>query len=446
MPTQIQLRRDTAADWTSNNPTMAAGEFGWESDTNRFKIGDGSTAWASLAYADTLKTLGDISVTGSTISAPSNGDLSLTTSGTGNVNVGEITVRGTTLSSSDSSSININEGLVVDGTANISGQATLSGLAYPTSDGTANQFLKTDGSGTLSFGDLSLGDLTITGSTISTPSNADLTLTPGGTGNVVAGALTFNGTTISAADSTKVTIAEALDVTGSLTFSGMTLPTSDGSAGQVLQTDGSGTLSYATVSLGDVSIVGATISAPSNAPLTLVSSGAAVQIEGLSVAGNVISTTDSSAGIEITGNLIPSQDGVFQLGSSSRRWQTLYVAAETIDLGGATISSDSTGSLAISAAGATLPSGSKVVDQTIVLGGKTDKTGARPVQLVKVFVSDGSTNKTDAQFLAGTADLTLEFNGTVEDVPVYTEANQTFTLTNGNTLASNAAGATLFQF
>ena len=86
MPTQIQLRRDTAADWTSNNPTMAAGEFGWESDTNRFKIGDGSTAWQSLAYADTLKTLGDIAVTGSTISAPSNGDLTLTTSGSGKVN------------------------------------------------------------------------------------------------------------------------------------------------------------------------------------------------------------------------------------------------------------------------------------------------------------------------------------------------------------------------
>lgn len=446
MPTKIQLRRDTAADWTSNNPTLSAGEFGWESDTNRFKIGTGSTAWNSLSYSDTLKTLGDISVTGSTISAPSNGDLSLTTSGTGNVNVGEITVRGTTLSSSDSSSININEGLVVDGTASISGQATLSGIAYPTSDGTANQFLKTDGSGTLAFADLSLGDLTITGSTISTPSNADLTLTPGGTGNVVAGALTFNGTTISAADSTKVTVAEALDVTGAFTFSGMTLPTSDGSAGQVLQTDGSGTLSYATVSMGDVSIVGATISAPSNAPLTLVSSGAAVQIEGLSVAGNVISTTDSSAGVEITGNLIPSQDGVFQLGSSTRRWQTLYVAAETIDLGGATISSDGSGSLSIAATGATLPSGSKVGDQNLMLGGKTGKTGGRPVQLVGIFVSDGSTIQTDTEILARTADLTLEFNGTVDDVPVYTEANQTFTLANGTALASNQTGVTLFQF
>ena len=50
MPTQIQLRRDTAADWTSNNPTLAAGEFGYESDTGKAKIGDGSTAWTSLAY------------------------------------------------------------------------------------------------------------------------------------------------------------------------------------------------------------------------------------------------------------------------------------------------------------------------------------------------------------------------------------------------------------
>ena len=58
MPTQIQLRRDTAADWTSNNPTLAQGEFGWESDTNRFKIGDGSSNWQSLAYASDGDTAG----------------------------------------------------------------------------------------------------------------------------------------------------------------------------------------------------------------------------------------------------------------------------------------------------------------------------------------------------------------------------------------------------
>jgi len=51
MVVQIQLRHDTAANWTSANPTLAAGEVGEETDTGKFKFGDGSTAWSSLAYA-----------------------------------------------------------------------------------------------------------------------------------------------------------------------------------------------------------------------------------------------------------------------------------------------------------------------------------------------------------------------------------------------------------
>jgi len=51
MPTvTIQLRRDTAANWTSANPTLASGELGYETDTGNFKVGDGSTAWISLSY------------------------------------------------------------------------------------------------------------------------------------------------------------------------------------------------------------------------------------------------------------------------------------------------------------------------------------------------------------------------------------------------------------
>lgn len=46
----LQLRRDTAANWTSANPTLAAGQPGFETDTGRVKIGDGSTAWTSLVY------------------------------------------------------------------------------------------------------------------------------------------------------------------------------------------------------------------------------------------------------------------------------------------------------------------------------------------------------------------------------------------------------------
>lgn len=46
----FELRRDTAANWTSANPTLAAGEPGYETDTTKIKYGDGSTAWTSLGY------------------------------------------------------------------------------------------------------------------------------------------------------------------------------------------------------------------------------------------------------------------------------------------------------------------------------------------------------------------------------------------------------------
>jgi hypothetical protein len=49
--TQIQIRRGTAAQWTSTNPTLAAGEQGFETDTGKFKIGTGAIAWTSLSYA-----------------------------------------------------------------------------------------------------------------------------------------------------------------------------------------------------------------------------------------------------------------------------------------------------------------------------------------------------------------------------------------------------------
>ena len=425
MPTKIQLRRDTAADWTSNNPTLSAGEFGWESDTNRFKIGTGSANWTSLEYADTLKSLGDMTITGSTISAPSNGDLTLTTAGSGVVLVND--------------SFKVGSGQTITTILDEDNLATNSDTALAT-----QQSIKAYVDNEIS--NVGIGDITAVGSTLIAPSNADLSLTTAGTGNVVLNDVSIKDNKVEANRSNDDLILKGSG-TGKVNINeAYTLPNSDGSANQFLKTDGAGNLSFGSISVGDLSIIGSSILSPSNADLTLNSSNGNVVIEGLRVSGTTLQTEDSSSGIQINGNLIPSQDGVFQLGSASRRWQTLYVAAETIDLGGATISSDGSGSLAIAATGATLPTGSKVGQQPLVLAGKTTKTGARPVQIVKVFVSDGSSNFTDAQLLAKTADLELEFNGTVEDVPVYTEANQTFTLSDGATLQSNAGGVTLFQF
>ena len=50
MATRMQQRRGTALQWSTANPILNAGEIGWESDTNQFKIGDGTNHWNDLSY------------------------------------------------------------------------------------------------------------------------------------------------------------------------------------------------------------------------------------------------------------------------------------------------------------------------------------------------------------------------------------------------------------
>ena len=77
MATRIKLRRDTAANWLEQNPILAQGETGFETDTRTMKLGDGATRWADLKYAVT----GDLKVTDDTI----HGDTSVSlSSGIGN--------------------------------------------------------------------------------------------------------------------------------------------------------------------------------------------------------------------------------------------------------------------------------------------------------------------------------------------------------------------------
>jgi len=95
----MQQRRDTAANWTSSNPTLAVGELGVETDTSKFKTGDGTTAWISLAYAYTAGATGATGPAGATgptgVTGPT-GPTNITsiTAGTG-LSGGVITTSGT---------------------------------------------------------------------------------------------------------------------------------------------------------------------------------------------------------------------------------------------------------------------------------------------------------------------------------------------------------------
>jgi hypothetical protein len=79
MSTQIQFRRDTAANWNSNNPTLAVGEVGLETDTNAYKVGDGSTTWTGLGYSQLSPEISTMLMDGqsSDATAPGAGNLTL---------------------------------------------------------------------------------------------------------------------------------------------------------------------------------------------------------------------------------------------------------------------------------------------------------------------------------------------------------------------------------
>ena len=57
MATRMQQRRGTALQWTNSDPVLEAGEMGWESDTNKFKIGDGTNDWSDLQYFNDVQDL-----------------------------------------------------------------------------------------------------------------------------------------------------------------------------------------------------------------------------------------------------------------------------------------------------------------------------------------------------------------------------------------------------
>ena len=69
---QMQQRTDTAASWATATPVLLNGEIGFESDTRQLKIGDGSTAWSSLAYVITQGYLSNPQTLSTSVTIPIN--------------------------------------------------------------------------------------------------------------------------------------------------------------------------------------------------------------------------------------------------------------------------------------------------------------------------------------------------------------------------------------
>lgn len=162
---QLKLRSDTAANWTSVNPTLLANELGRETDTGKIKIGDGTTAWTSLAYQLFGGQIGNSAIAADAeiaVSKLADGAarqlLQTDAAGTGvewtsNVDLpGTLGVTGiTTLDSAlrltDSDASNW---VAFQAPATVASNVT---WTLPAADGTSGQVLSTDGSGVLAWAD-----------------------------------------------------------------------------------------------------------------------------------------------------------------------------------------------------------------------------------------------------------------------------------------------------
>ena len=133
-------------------------------------------------------------------------------------------------------------------------------------------------------------------------------------------------------------------------------------------------------------------------------------------------------------DIIPDTNNTRSLGSSTKRFSDLFLSGQTINLGGATISSDGTGTVSVSATGVTLPVGSKAGENKIAVA-VTGSGGTEQAATVVPFFSKAGG--------LSTANTNFNFNSVVDDKFVYT-GSKSFTLANGSNLADS--NITLFQF
>ena len=218
----------------------------------------------------------------------SNEDIRLLPAGTGSVVFGSLSISGTSLSSDDSTAININENLLVDGTATISGTATITGATtlQSTLDVTGATTLSTldvTGNTTLA-GTTTIDNLTFNDNIISSSSNADIRLEPGGTGAVVIASLTVDDN-INITDNEITTTQSDSDLVLTPAGTGSVVITSD------VDIDGGAI---------DGTVIGATT--PAAGTFTTLTVNTSMTIDGVTITDNTISASRSNDDLELAGS------------------------------------------------------------------------------------------------------------------------------------------------
>ena len=340
-----------------------------------------------------------------------NSDLKIIPSGSGSVVINGLGFAGTTITATDSSIVNINENVIVDGTLSASGAFTFPlamALGSTLSTGGLATLSSLTITGATTMGNLNIENLSFIDGTISTTSNADLHLTPGGTGSViidnltidsninltdnkiqatatnselvlsasgtgdiVAGGIRIHGTTLTSDDSSRIEINEALTINSSMSIAGNEIKPTTTNSELVLSASGTGD-----IVAGGIRIHGTTLTSDDSSRIKI---NEAVTIESsISIADNKIQLLQSNA------ELVLSASG------------TGDVVLSAIRIHGTTLTSDDSSEIAINEG--------LTVDSNISISENQIQTTASNSDLLLLTAGTGAVKITKADIDGGTVD------------------------------------------
>jgi hypothetical protein len=437
MATRMQQRRGTASQWTSANPILNAGEMGWESDTNKFKIGDGTNHWADLDYfADTNSTVNPAFGSSITFEGATANDFETTlavTDPTADRTITLPNVTGTVITTGNLSDITdigvFSSTITMEGSTANDFELTLS-AGDPTADRTITF---PDATGTVAL----TSDITVTASSTSTFTNKSISLAT----NTVTGTKAEFNTAMSDADFATIAGSETLTnktlttpVISSITNGAatLTLPSSTGTL--ALTTDiASGVVTES----GTQTLTNKTLTSPVVSGLTLSDSSIVIEGSTANDFETTLTVTDPTADRTIT---LPDVTGtVVTTGNLSAITSVGTLASLTVTgdltVNGTTTTINST-TLAVDDKNITLGDVETPTDTTADGGGITLK-GATDKTFNWVDATDAWTSSEHINLASGKA---IYLNGTLETAVAQTLTNKTIAL------GSNTVSGTLAEF
>jgi hypothetical protein len=433
MATIFKIRRDTAANWSSNNPTLSAGEMGLDQTNNFIKMGDGSTAWNSLAqFTQNIENVEDL--VGAMVTSNTETFITVTYDDSdGTLDFVVPVLDEDAMGSNSATNLATQQSIK----AYVDAQITAADLDFIADSG-----------GALSI-DLDSETLTIAGGTgIDTVGSGNgVTASIDSTVATLTGSQTLtNKTLTSAVLNTGVSGTAIKDQDNMSSNSATHLATQQSIKAYVDAQDTASDLDFQGDSGGALSIdldsevldiaggTGIDTTGSGNEVSVAIDSTVTTLTGSQTLTNKTLTSPVLGGTVSIAGHLIPDTNTTYDLGSSAARFNDLYLDGSSIKLGDATITASGAtvvlpASSTISGAGVLMNLSTHFVDEDNMSSNSATKVPSQ--QSVKAYI-DSNVTAQDLDMAADSGTAAIDLDS--ETLTVSGTANQIATALSGNTL------------